>query len=428
MSERSRLKFVLDLQACQCVSRYRGIGRYSLAFAQTFVDVARHHDVSIMLNGMFPEATADLSRQFESILPSDRILTWQGTGPTAECDPANRERRECAERSREMFLASHAPDVVHVSSLFEGFPDNAVTSVGESTAQVPTALTIYDLIPLVHREHYLGHDPSTPISQYYFRKLEYVRRANLILAISEATRQELIEWLELSPSTVVNISTAADPMFRPYATGEIDESSLRARIGVHRPFVMYTGGPDRRKNIDGLIKAWALLPPALRASHQLAVVCRLSDGHAASLRALASECGLAPDELVLPGFVSDEDLVGLYNLARVFVFPSWHEGFGLPVLEAMKCGAAVIAANTSSLPEVVGRADALFDPMRPASIAGALERTLTDESFRTSLQTHGIERASLFSWRATAQRALDAFEAVGRRRVSTPEPACSARS
>jgi len=327
-----------------------------------------------------------------------------------------------------MFLASHATDVVHVSSLFEGFPDNAVTSVGESTAQVPTAVTIYDLIPLVHREHYLGHDPSTPISQYYFRKLEYVRRANLILAISEATRQELIEWLELSPSTVVNISTAADPMFRPYATGEIDESSLRARIGVHRPFVMYTGGPDRRKNIDGLIKAWALLPPALRASHQLAVVCRLSDGHAASLRALASACGLAPDELVLPGFVSDEDLVGLYNLARVFVFPSWHEGFGLPVLEAMKCGAAVIAANTSSLPEVVGRADALFDPMRPASIAGALERTLTDESFRTSLQTHGIERALLFSWRATAQRALDAFEAVGRRRVSTPEPACSARS
>lgn len=428
MPERPRLKFVLDLQACQCVSRYRGIGRYSLAFAHTFIDVARCHDVSIMLNGMFEEAASDLSRQFESVVPPENILTWQGEGPTAECDPSNRERRERAERDREMFLASLRPDFVHVSSLFEGFPDNAVTSVGESAMQVPTAVTIYDLIPLVHREHYLGRDPGTPISQYYFRKLEYVRRANLNLAISEATRQELIEWLDISPSAVVNISTAADPMFRPYAPGELDESSLRARIGVNRPFVMYTGGPDRRKNIDGLIKSWARLPSALRAAHQLAVVCRLSDGHTASLRTLAAECGMAPDELVLPGFVSDEDLVGLYNLAKVFVFPSWHEGFGLPVLEAMKCGAAVIAANTSSLPEVVGRADALFNPLQPESIAAALERTLTDESFRASLQAHGVERASLFSWRATAQRALEAFEAVGQQRASILEPACSVRS
>ena len=424
----SRLKFVLDVQACQCVSRYRGIGRYSLAFAQTFVDVARHHDVSIMLNGMFPEATADLSRQFESILPPDRILTWQGTGPTGECDPVNRERRERAERSREMFLASHAPDFVHVSSLFEGFPDNAVTSVGESTVAGADS-----------RDH-LRLDSARPSRTLPRSRSQH---ANLAVLLSEA---RVCTPREPDSRDIGGDEAGVDRMARaqPLDCGEhfdscgshvsavcgreIDESSLRARIGVRRPFVMYTGGPDRRKNIDGLIKAWALLPPALRASHQLAVVCRLSDGHAASLRTLASECGLAPDEMVLPGFVSDEDLVGLYNLATVFVFPSWHEGFGLPVLEAMKCGAAVIAANTSSLPEVVGRADALFDPMRPASMAAALERTLTDESFRASLQAHGIERASLFSWRATAQRALDAFEAVGRRRVPTPEPECSARS
>ena len=86
---------------------------------------------------------------------------------------------------------------------------------------------------------------------------------------------------------------------------------------------------------------------------------------------------MANDELILPGFVSDDDLVGLYNLAKVFIFPSWHEGFGLPVLEAMACGTAVLAANTSSLPEVVGRSDALFDPMDAAAIAAALQRVLT---------------------------------------------------
>ncbi len=408
-----RLKFILDLQACQCVSRYRGIGRYSLAFAQAFVEAAADHDVHVMLNGMFPEATADLSAAFQPLLPPERILTWQGTGPTAECDPANRERRERAERSRERFLASLSPDFVHVSSLFEGFPDSAITSIGECHAGPATAATIYDLIPLVHRQHYLGNDPNTPIAQYYFRKIEYVRRADLTFAISEATRQEAIEYLALDPDTVVNISTAADPMFRPCAPGELAGSDILARVGLTKPFAMYTGGPDRRKNIDGLIKAWAQLAPAVRESHQLAVICSLSEGHQRSLRTLASDCGIAADELILPGFVPDEDLVRLYNLAKAFVFPSWHEGFGLPVLEAMACGTAVVAANTSSLPEVVGRDDALFDPMNESAIASLLERVLRDEAFRADLRAHGPRRARMFSWGATARRALSAFEAFG---------------
>ena len=242
-----------------------------------------------------------------------------------------------------------------------------------------------------------------------------MRRAALALAISEATRTEAIEHLGLDPNTVVNISTAADSMFRSYAPRDLDQSGTLGRMGIARPFVMYTGGPDRRKNIDGLVKGWALLRPAVRQSHQLVVVCRLSDGHQSALRALAAQCGMGSDELLLPGFVPDDDLVALYNLAKVFIFPSWHEGFGLPVLEAMACGTAVLAANTSSLPEVVGRADALFDPMDASAIAAALQRVLTDDSLRANLRAHGLQRARLFSWTSTARRALDAFEALAAR-------------
>src|SRR5262245_40356148 len=96
----------------------------------------------------------------------------------------------------------------------------------------------------------------------------------------------------------------------------------------------------------------------------------------------AARCGLRDDELVITGYVSDDDLVDLYNLCHVFVFPSLYEGFGLPALEAMACGAAVIGSNTSSIPEVIGRQEALFDPSRPADIAEALERLLGDEKFR----------------------------------------------
>jgi glycosyltransferase involved in cell wall biosynthesis len=415
------LTFILDLQACQCVSRYRGIGRYSLAFAHAFVSAASNHDVRVFLNGMFPEATADLGAEFATQLPAEKILTWTATGPTAECDPANRSRREDAERGRERFLAAQAPDIVHVGSLFEGFPDSAITSIGECPGGPATAATLYDLIPLIYREHYLDPcgGPDSPMSQYYFRKIGYVRAASLVLAISEATRCEAIDVLGLAPDRVVNISTAADPMFAPIPAAELPEHALRAKLGLARPFVMYTGGPDRRKNIDTLVTAWARLEPAVRRAHQLMVVCALSDGHRAHLAALARSCGLDADELVLPGFVSDADLVALYNLAHAFIFPSWHEGFGLPVLEAMACGTPTLASNTSSLPEVVGRADALFDPRDDRAIAAALHRVLTDQAFRNDLREHGLRRARLFTWDATARRALDAFEASAARQASS---------
>ena len=114
---------------------------------------------------------------------------------------------------------------------------------------------------------------------------------------------------------------------------------------------------------------------------------------------------------MLTGFVSEEDLLTLYNLCKAFVFPSLHEGFGLPALEAMSCGRAVIGANTSSLPEVIGRDDALFDPMNDRAIAEKIADVLTDDAFRSDLEQHGLKQAKRFSWDVCAQRAIAAFEA-----------------
>jgi glycosyltransferase involved in cell wall biosynthesis len=408
------MRIVLDLQACQCVSRYRGIGRYSLAFAEAVIRNAPEHEVLILLNGMFEEATADLTRRFQTMVPPERILTWRAEGPTAEADPANRERRERAEDSREQFLASLAPDIVHVGSLFEGFPDSAITSIGAHEDRPPTTATIYDLIPLVYKEIYLDSQPEN-LRNYYYRKLSYVGRATPALAISEATRRDVIERLQMDPDSVINMSTSADPLFRPVAAEACNATDILGKAGITRPFAMYVGGMDRRKNIVGLVKSWAQLPRQVRDSHQLAVVCEMPQGYRDWLRNIARECGVTPNELILPGFVSDYELVRLYNLAKACVFPSWYEGFGLPVLEAMACGTAVIASNTSSLPEVVGRADALFDPLEASSIAASLERLLTDDAFRTSLRAYGPQRAKLFSWDITARRALDAFERVAQR-------------
>jgi glycosyltransferase involved in cell wall biosynthesis len=412
------VRIVLDLQGAQAANRHRGIGRYTLSLAQAMARQAGEHEIIFALNGLFPETIESIRAAFDGLVPQENIRVWQAPGPVRELEPANTWRRRAVERLREAFLASLKPDVVHVSSLFEGFGDDAVVSIGAFTNTLPTAVTLYDLIPIIHREHYL-QNPAVEV--WYQRKLGHMRRAHLWLAISESSRREGIDYLGLPEERVINISTAVDARFRPVDLPDDKAEVLRRRYGLARPFVMYTGGIDYRKNVDGLIRAYARLPEAIRRAHQLAVVCSIQPGDREALERLAASQGLAADEVIFTGFVPDEDLLALYNLCRAFVFPSWHEGFGLLALEAMACGAAVIGANTSSLPEVIGRADALFDPFDDAAIAAKLVQVLTDESFRAELRRHGLEQARKFSWERTAGRALEAFEFLHRTRRQVDE-------
>lgn len=414
------MRIVIDMQGAQSSgSRNRGIGRYTQSLVLAIVHNRGEHDVFIALNGAFPESIGPIRAAFDGILPVENIQVWEAPAPVATADSANTWRRKTGELLREAFLASLRPDCVLVTSLFEGLSDDAITSVGALSRTVPTAVVLYDLIPLIQRHHYLQ---SPVLENWYENKLDHLRRADLLLAISESSRQEGIRYLGFSEASCVTISTAADAHFRPETVGPEQEQAIRARYGLTRQFVMYTGGIDHRKNIEGLIRAYAMLPAAVRAGHQLAVVCSIQMHSRHELETLARKHKLAPDELVLTGFVPEEDLLALYNLCRMFVFPSWHEGFGLPALEAMSCGRAVIGANTSSLPEVIGRADALFDPRSDAAIAAKLEQVLTDDAFRGELERYGREQALKFSWDASAVCALRAMEAYVEAHPAQPVP------
>jgi len=412
------MRIIIDMQGAQTGgSRHRGIGRYTLSLVRAIIRQRGTHEVVLALNGAYPDAVAWLRGEFAGLLPHDHVRVWQAPGPVDRLTPANTWRRESAELLREAFLASLEPDVVLVTSLFEGPGDDAVTSVGMLDQSVPTAVILYDLIPLINRKIYL----SNPIQEaWYETKLDALRRAGLLLSISASSRQEAIDHLGFDAAACVNISTAADAHFVPLVLSETQEQALRERYGLRGRYVMYTGGIDHRKNIDGLVRAYAALPGAVRAGLQLAIVCSIQPHNRTDLERLAAELGLAQGELVLTGFVPEDDLVRLYNLCTVFVFPSWHEGFGLPALEAMSCGRAVIAAGTSSLPEVIGRADALFDPYHTASIAAKLEQVLTDDAYRAELEAHGLRQARSFSWDLSAQRAIAAMEQAHGKRAPAP--------
>lgn len=402
------MRIVIDMQGAQSTgSRTRGIGRYTSSIVKAILNQCSQHEVILAVSGLFPETIPLLRADFDSLLPQNDIRVWQCPPQVAYHDLSITAKRKAAELSYEAFLQSLQPDFILVTSLFEGFGDDAVTSIHCLQQTTPVAIVLYDLIPLLNPSLYLGN-PS--FKSWYLEKIGHLQHADLWLAISESSRQEGVAHLNLPDNRSVNISTDADESFKVIPISSEQEQAIRSRYGLHKPFVMYTGGIDHRKNIEGLIRAYAKLPTATRQKNQLAIVCSVQDAARKTLEALAATQGLDKDEVIFTGFVPDDDLLALYNLCTLFVFPSWHEGFGLPALEAMRCGAPVIGADTSSLPEVIGWEGALFDPRSDDAITRSMQRALTDDGYRHALREHGRQQAARFSWSKSAQRAIAAME------------------
>ncbi len=402
------MRIVLDLQGAQTENRFRGIGRYTLSLAHAIVRNRGEHEIFLALSGLLPETIAPIRQAFEGSLPQENIRVWYAPGPVRECDPGNAWRRQAAECIREAFLAGLRPDIVHVSSLFEGYVDDAVTSIGSFAPSIPTVVTFYDLIPLLNPELYLDSKPRR--ARYYHRKIEHLKRAKQWLAISESVTGEGRHALGLPSDALVTISAACDAVFQKQTIPEEKRAKILRRFGIDQPFILYSGCADARKNLSRLIRAYAQLPKPLLDGFQLVMAGKISESEQSELGRTATSAGVGQDQLLFTGYIPDKELAILYNLCTTFVLPSLHEGFGLPALEAMSCGAAVIAANTTSMPDVVGCQEALFDPYDEKAICDKLAQVLEDDVFRSRLATHGLEQVRNFSWDQTAQRAIAAFE------------------
>jgi glycosyltransferase involved in cell wall biosynthesis len=388
-------------------SRRRGIGRYT---SQLIEAVAQHtgtHDLRLMLNGNFKQACEETERSFRGRLPKQAISSYAAPASEAYHAPATSPRRRIADAIVRRHVAALKPDVVLFSSMFEIAPkDFSPIDLGAYPARI-TAAIVYDLIPAVFEELYLT-DRNT--RDTYFATMDVLKTADLLFTISESARQDALSWLDLTPERVVNISAAADERFRPIVMQEDEQLRLCQRFGLTRPFVMYVSGADYRKNLKGAVESFAAMEGGVRSLHQILLVSSLSGKDAAAFEHYAISLGLETDGLVLARDVSDDDLVRLLNTCRAFIFPSLYEGFGLPLLEAMQCGTPVLAANNSSIPEIVDRSDILFDATRAESGARALQRILTDDALRRDLSEWGIRRSKQFTWQHSAQLLLDGLE------------------
>lgn len=377
-----------------------------MALARAIVRNAGEHEVWVVLNDLFPESVELMRHAFADLLPAERIAIYS-LPPLTLYRGVDDWRTTAAELIREHAIAELNPDVVHISSLFEGYVNNNVTSIKKLYPEMLTAVTLYDLIPYLNPDKYLV---DAGFKQHYMRKIEALKRADILLAISAYCGEEAASELGIPRDRITNISSAVSDAFKPLEFSASERSALFSKFGITRPFVMTTGVVEPRKNLEGLIVAYSRIPAELRKQYQLFMVCQATESNSEKLYQLAKANGLQPDELVLAAYVSDNELVALYNLCHLFIFPSLHEGFGLPALEAMACGTAVIGSGTTSIPEVICREDALFDPLDQSQMTEMMQRALEDETFWQSLRETAIERASKFSWDKTGQRALKAFE------------------
>jgi glycosyltransferase involved in cell wall biosynthesis len=267
--------------------------------------------------------------------------------------------------------------------------------------RIPAAIVVYDLVAFAefgaaHRRARLNERLTLAPA---------LRRAAGVVCISEATRAELVaRFPAAEPKTGVVRLAAGDPFGRELAPAALE--AVRVRHGLERPFVLALGTLEPRKNVPRLIDAFAALPPGLRGPRQLVLagaegwgagpIRRAIERHGSMVRAL--------------GWIPDEELAALYRSCDAFCYPSLHEGFGLPVLEAMRSGAVVVAAGVPSLREVAGDAAIYADPRDTGAIRAALEAALDPNGRRAELSARARERAAAFSWDGAARGLLRELE------------------
>jgi glycosyltransferase involved in cell wall biosynthesis len=338
---------------------------------------------------------------FASLDKSSEFIAYLSeSGANAEV-PANIEVRRVAQNpflrlgldlSRQLRI--DRPDLLHVQYTAPlGCP-------------VPVVVSVHDVSFLEHPEFFS-----------WSRQLQLrctvertVRKAARVLTPSEFSREAVIRRYRLHPDRVVAIPYAVSPVFRPIAR-ETARESVRGRFGIPEPFVLMVSDVQIRKNQVGLVRAFAAM---LRAHpdfpHHLVLVGQPT-AYAAKVRAAAESEGIGP-RVHFTGFVSDDELLQLYGACDLFAFPSFYEGFGIPILEAMACGRAVACSKTSAMLEVADGAALVFDPASTEAVARAMSDLLLDAGLRTRMERLGLQRATQFSWEQSARKTLDVYYEV----------------
>lgn len=388
-----------------CWLNRRGFGRYTRELVRALLDVDAKNEYVLFLDA----ATA---RDVNDLPPESRagrvIIPTSAAAAQAAAADGSRSPRDLWRMRRAVAEWGDRLDVFYFPADYTYFPVSTPARV---------VVTKHDMTDRRFPELLFPTWRSRLFWEIKIRSA--VRRADMIFTVSETSRRDIIDAFSFRPDHVRVVADAVDPSFVPAPAGP-ERTQVLARYGLAEDerFILYVGGLSPHKNLETLILAYERW---LRSGNPEPVSLVLVGDYTAdvfhssfeTLRRLVDENGLA-SSVRFAGFVPDIDLRHFYSAADALVLPSLYEGFGLPVLEAMACGTAVVASNAGALPEVVGDAGLLFDPLSPAELSQCLGRVLGDRSLNAELVDRGMSRARQFTWDSSARVAIDAFEQLSR--------------
>lgn len=291
-------------------------------------------------------------------------------------------------------LTAEKPDI----AIFGNFVRSPLITGGK------TITVIYDL-SYIHFKQFADKKNATLLSK---RVPVAIKKSDKIITISESSKKEIVEYYRVEPERIVIIPPAVDhDVFKPQEYKQI--AQIRNKYKINRSYILYTGTLEPRKNIIGILDAYARLPKSMHNKFQLV----LAGGKGWLDHEIQEKLEDYKDlEVVLTGYVPDEDLPALYSGASVFVYPSFYEGFGMPPLEAMACGVPVITSNNSSLPEVVGTAGITIEAKDTSSLAKNIQRVITDKKLANKMKKDGLIQANKFSWTESAVKLKKIVDAI----------------
>ncbi|MDR1001444.1 MAG: glycosyltransferase family 4 protein [Clostridiales bacterium] len=390
------MKIGIDLRPFSTASKFRGIGSYARNFIKHIYAVMKDVEFHFL----------DLYGADYEMPGSQRCYYYYYCGPTINKNGGERQLlideriKTVTEAQVRHFIRHSQIDVMFIPSPVEyGNPFEYAWFDGVATVTI-----FYDAIPLQFPKQYL-YDPV--YSKDYYDSIEYVKKFDLLLTISEAVCADGKMFFNFTEKRIKTIGSGLDPQFRKLSV--VDSKVLKDRLGISDNFLLYVGGSDFRKNTDKLVDAYMLLDSATKSRYQLVIVSVMSQHYLDMLNGkIAANDNTG--RVVFVNRVTDDDLVRLYNITDLFVFPSLYEGFGLPIIEAMACGARVVTSNCSSLLEVAEGYATLVNPKSARSIAKGILSVLNNPVDSLNLADKAVEYAKSFTWDIVAERAKVAID------------------
>jgi glycosyltransferase involved in cell wall biosynthesis len=373
------MKIILDARTVG--RRFSGVGFYVLELIRAFSRIDADHTFHILVHG---------ESAIEDLAPDPRFRIHQ--------TPASPESHPWGDLWEELVLprlaASVQADVLHGPAFL----------IPLRRTKIATVVTIHDLVAFTH--------PRTIPWKYALYMRRRIRRAvqtaQRTICVSESAKRDVLRLLAPSEEKIACIHHGVAERFHPQTDERIDE--VRRRHGLARPYILFVGNLEPRKNLGGLVRAFRIVRRDEKEPLDLVVAGQIAWKSDELLRELGEED--VRDSIRLTGYFPAEDLPALYSGARAFVFPTLWEGFGMPVLEAMACGAPVVASRVPSIQEIAGDAAILVDPNSPDSIASGIREALLGP--RDEWSRGGIKQAAQFSWLSTALHTLRVYEEAQR--------------